>query len=86
MTPMRSIALDRMLAIDRLQPANDRLSRALAFVYAALDEVQATERTIVSARAQVPARTSKHLRLDEAADLVKRARLILARTADNDDA
>jgi hypothetical protein len=85
-TPARSIGLDRFLLLDKLQPANDRLSRALAFVYAALDEVQATERTIVSARAQVPARTDAHVKLDEAADLVKRARVILARAADGDDA
>jgi hypothetical protein len=60
-----------------IELAPESLTRALAYVYAALDEVGAAERTASAARAQVAARTPAHEELDDAVELMRRARALL---------
>jgi hypothetical protein len=61
-----------------LESADEALSRSLAYAYAALDELQASEETVGAARTGHAARTLAQAHLDDVVDLVKRARALLS--------
>jgi hypothetical protein len=76
--PRSELSSDSATPLREVELAPERLSRALAYVHAALDEVGTAERTVTAARAQLP-RTSAHEQLDDAADLMRRARAVLGK-------
>jgi hypothetical protein len=62
----------------KMESASDALSRSLAYTYAALDELQATESAVGGVRTGHAARTLAQAHLDDVVELVKRARALLS--------